>query len=383
MPGQNLVIAMNGVTGRMGRSQHLERSIVAIRDQGGVEFDDGTSVMPEPILVGRSEERLAELAAQFGLDRWTTDVAGVLADPDVDVYFDSQRTDLRAESVVAAIGSGKPVYCEKPLAASAAVAHDLARKARESGIKNGVVQDKLFLPGLLKLRKLVEAGFFGRIVGISVDFGYWVFEGHDRPAQRPSWNYKAEEGGSIILDMFPHWQYVIEGLFGPIESVSALGVTQIPERYDEGEPYAATADDAAYGTLVLASGAVVQIRSSWATRVNRDDLVIFQVDGVDGSAVAGLRDCSVQTRDDTPNAVWNPDIPNPFFYQTLWTPIDADETYENGFKLQWEQFIRHVISDDPFPWNFESAARGSDLVDAAMRSWQDRRWVDLADHVAV
>lgn len=378
MPDRNVVIAMNGVTGRMGRSQHLERSIVAIRDQGGIELADGSKVLPEPILVGRNEDRLAELAARFGLERWTTDVTGVLADPDVDVYFDSQRTDLRADSVIAAIEAGKSVYCEKPLAESAGVARDLARRARLAGTKNGVVQDKLFLPGLLKLRKLVENGFFGRIVGITVDFGYWVFEGYDRQAQRPSWNYKSEEGGSIILDMFPHWQYVIEGLFGPIESVSVLGVTQIPQRYDAGEAYAATADDAAYGTMVLESGAVVQITSSWVTRVNRDDLVVFQVDGVEGSAVAGLRDCAVQARNETPNAIWNPDIPNPIEYRDLWSPVEADETYENGFKLQWEQFIRHVVAGDPFPWNFESAARGSDLVDAAMRSWHERRWVDMA-----
>jgi predicted dehydrogenase len=363
----------------MGRFQHLERSIIAIREQGGVELSDGSRVVPEPILVGRSEERLTALADRFGLANVSTDVRGVLADRDVDVYFDSQRTDLRAEAVSAAIEAGKAVYCEKPLADSAALAHDLARRADASDIKNGVVQDKLFLPGLLKLRKLVDEGFFGRILGIRVDFGYWVFEGQDRPAQRPSWNYKSEEGGSIILDMFPHWQYVIEGLFGPIESISAFGVTHIPTRYEEGSPYEATADDAAYATMTLESGAVAQVSSSWVTRVNRDDLVVFQVDGVAGSAVAGLRDCAAQARDETPDAVWNPDVPNPIDYRSLWSQVDPGETYDNGFKLQWERFIRHVVADDPFPWDFASAARGSDLVEAAMRSWRERRWVDVAD----
>ncbi|MFZ0013197.1 MAG: Gfo/Idh/MocA family oxidoreductase [Acidimicrobiia bacterium] len=379
MTSRPLVIAMNGVTGRMGRSQHLERSIMAIREEGGVELSDGSRILPEPVLVGRDEARLMGLADRFGLDNISTDVQGVLADPDVDVYFDSQRTDLRADAVLAALDAGKAVYCEKPLAESAAVAHDLARRAQASGAKNGVVHDKLFLPGLLKLRRLVDEGFFGRILGIEVDFGYWVFEGGDRPAQRPSWNYKAEEGGSIILDMFPHWQYVIEGLFGPIESVSALGVTHIPTRFDEGGVYDATADDAVYATLTLESGAVAQISSSWATRVNRDDLVVFQVDGVAGSAVAGLRDCAVQTREETPDAVWNPDVPNPIDHRSLWSPVDAGETYDNGFKLQWERFIRHVVADEPFPWDFASAARGSDLVEAAMRSWRERRWVDLSD----
>lgn len=378
MTDRTLTIAMNGVTGRMGRSQHLERSIMSLREEGGVSMSDGSRVMPEPLLVGRNEERLAELGDQFGLERWTTDLASVLEDPDVDVYFDSQRTDLRADAVVAAVEAGKAIYCEKPLAATAVIAHDLATRASSSGVKNGVVQDKLFLPGLLKLKGLIDEGFFGRIVDVRIDFGYWVFEGYDQPAQRPSWNYKADEGGSIILDMFPHWQYVIEGLFGPIESVSALGITHIPTRYDEGEPYDATADDAAYGTMVLESGAVVQVNSSWVTRVNRDDLVVFQVDGVNGSAVAGLRDCKAQSRTSTPRPVWNPDIPNPHDFRAQWDEVRPGESFDNGFKLQWEQFIRHVIEDGPFPWDFASAARGSDLVDAAMTSWRERRWVDLA-----
>jgi len=378
MSGGGLTIAMNGVTGRMGRSQHLERSIVAIRDQGGVELSDGSRLGIKPILVGRNAQRLAELAEKFDVSDWTTDMAGVLSDPSVDVYFDSQRTDLRADSVIAAIEAGKAVYCEKPLAGTAAVAHDLARRARAAGVKNGIVQDKLFLPGLLKLRNLIDQGFFGRILTVKIDFGYWVFEGHDLPSQRPSWNYKADEGGSIILDMYPHWQYVIEGLFGPIGSVSALGVTHVPTRYEDGEAYEATADDAAYGTMLLESGAVVQINSSWATRVHRDDLVTFQVDGVDGSAVAGLRECKVQSRQDTPRPVWNPDIPNPHDYRSQWAEVEPEATFDNGFKLQWERYIRHVVDGDPFPWDFESAARGSDLVDAAVISWRERRWVDLS-----
>ncbi len=377
MPDRSLKIAMNGVTGRMGRSQHLERSIVAIREQGGVELEDGSRVMPDPILVGRSEERLAELAGQFGLESYTTDVASVLEDPAVDVYFDSQRTDLRASSVSAAIDAGKAIYCEKPLAETAAIAHGLADRATAAGVKNGIVQDKLFLPGLLKLKRLIDEGFFGRIVAVKIDFGYWVFEGHDQPVQRPSWNYKADEGGSIILDMYPHWQYVIEGLFGRIDSVSVLGATHIPTRYEDGEPYDATADDAAYGVMTLEGGTVVQVNSSWVTRVNRDDLVVFQVDGVDGSAVAGLRRCKMQSRADTPRPVWNPDVPNPHDFQSEWVEVQPGVEYDNGFKLQWEQFLRHVVVDEPFPWDFASAARGSDLVDAAMSSWRERRWVDL------
>lgn len=382
MRERTVVIAMNGVTGRMGRSQHLERSIVAIRDQGGLSLSDGTTLIPEPILVGRNEDRLRDLARQFGVSRWTTDFSSVLADPGIEVYFDSQRTDLRAAAVEAAITAGKSIYCEKPLAERAETAHALADLAEESHTKNGVVQDKLFLPGLVKLKNLVDEGFFGRILSITVDFGYWVFEGFDREPQRPAWNYRAEDGGSMILDMYPHWHYVIEGIFGTIASVSTIGVTHIPVRYEDGEPYDATADDAAYGTMQLEDGAIVQITSSWATRVRRDDLVVFQVDGVDGSAVAGLRGCVTQSRVETPMPRWNPDVPNPIDFRADWTEVDPGTRYDNGFKAQWEMFLRHLAGDGPFPWDFRSAARGMDLVDAAIQSSRERRWVDIGGSAA-
>lgn len=379
MSDMHVVIAMNGVTGRMGRSQHLERSIMAIRRQGGVVLPNGDRIIPEPILVGRNEQRLSELAGQFDLTRWSTDVGAVLRDPDVDVYFDSQLTHLRSKLVREAIDAGKAIYCEKPLAETSETAYDLVSLAKSAGVKNGVVTDKLFLPGLIKLRKLIDEEFFGRILSVRIDFGYWVFEGFDREPQRPSWNYKADEGGSIILDMFPHWYYVIEGLFGEIESVSTLGTTHVPLRFDKGEEYDATADDAAYATFVLAGGVVVQVNSSWTTRVHRDDLVTFQVDGVEGSAVAGLRDCVVQSRADTPTLFWNPDIPNETDFRAGWTPVEDRAECDNGFKVQWEKYLRHIVCDDPFPWDFHSAARGADLVDAATTSWRERRWVDMSE----
>lgn len=377
MTERTIGIAMNGVTGRMGQNQHLERSIVAIRDQGGIELADGTRLIPEPILVGRNADKLGRLADRYALERWTTDLDEVLSDPEVQIYFDSQLTSLRAEAVEAAIAAGKDVYCEKPLAEDSATARRIYRKAAEAGVRHGIVQDKLFLPGLLALRRLLDGGFFGRLLSVRGEFGYWVFEGDIEPSQRPAWNYRAEEGGSIILDMFPHWQYVIEGLFGRIESVTVLGATHIPTRYEDGEPYPATADDAAYAIMQLEGGVVVQINSSWATRVYRDDLVVFQVDGVEGSAVADLRDCHEQHRSATPRPVWNPDVPNPIDFREGWLEVPPVADHENGFKLQWEAFLRHVATGGPFPWDFSAGVRGLELVDAAMKSWRERRWVDL------
>ena len=379
MSTRTIGIAMNGVTGRMGRNQHLERSIVAIRDQGGVELPDGDRLMPVPVLVGRSADKLAALADAYGIERWTTDRDEVLSDPDIEVYFDSQVTGLRAEAVKAAIGAGKAVYCEKPLAEDVDAARGVWRAAEDAGIRHGIVQDKLFLPGLISLRRLMDSDFFGRILSVRGDFGYWVFEGHVEPSQRPSWNYKLDEGGSIILDMFPHWQYVVEDLFGEIESVSVVAATHIPTRHDESGPYEATADDAAYATMRLRDGAIVQINSSWATRVYRDELVVFQVDGVDGSAVAGLHHCRQQHRSATPRPVWNPDVPSPIDFRTGWLEVPQVADTDNGFKLQWEAFLRHVAADAPFPWDFSAGVRGLALVEAAMLSWRERRWVDLAD----
>ena len=380
MTVHTLTIAMNGVTGRMGRNQHLDRSIIAIRDAGGVDMPGGDRIVVEPILVGRNEQKLRDLAESYGIKRWTTRLDEVLFDPDVDVYFDSQLTNLRADAVRTAITAGKAVYCEKPLADGLSAALELARLAREKGVPNGIVHDKLFLPGLRKLRRLIDSDFFGRILSIRGEFGYWVFEGHTEPPQRPSWNYRREDGGSIIVDMFGHWQYVIEALFGPIRGLTALGATHIPERVDEsGAPYAATADDAAYATFALDDGVVAHINSSWATRVHRDELVEFQVDGTQGSAVAGLRRCHQQHRSATPRPVWNPDVENPIDFRAGWLEVPDAEDYGNGFRAQWEDFLQHVVTKQDYPMDFAAGARGVQIVDLALRSWNERSWVDVPE----
>jgi len=371
-------IIMNGVTGRMGTNQHLIRSILAIRSAGGVRIRDDEVIWPDPILVGRNEDRVRALASRLGVERWSTDLAACLDNPDDSVYFDAQHTAQRPAALEAAIAAGKHIYCEKPTALDLETALRLATLARDAGVKNGVVADKLFLPGFVKLRRLADAGFFGRILAARGDFGYWVFEGDLEQAQRPSWNYRAEDGGGIVFDMFCHWRYLLDNLVGPVEAVSCLGVTHIPRRFDEqGRPYDATAEDAAFATFEIAGGAVVQMNSSWVTRVYRDDLFTLQVDGTHGSAVAGLFGCRIQHRSTTPRAVWNPDLPNTIDFRDGWQDVPDNGPFENGFKAQWELFLRHVVLDEPFRWDLFEGARAVQLAELAIRSWQERRWVDV------
>jgi predicted dehydrogenase len=373
-------IIMNGVTGRMGTNQHLIRSIVAIRDQGGVALPDGDAIMPDPILVGRSEHKLRALAAAHGVERWSTDLDACLANPDDTIYFDAQTTTRRAAGVRAAVAAGKHIYCEKPIAADLATSLELARLVREAGVKNGVVQDKLWLPGLRKLKRLVDGGFFGRILSVRGEFGYWVFEGDWQTAQRPSWNYRKQDDGGIIVDMLCHWRYVLDNLFGAVRAVSCRGATHIPERVDEqGRPYAATADDAAYATFELEGSIVAQINSSWCVRVYRDELFSLQVDGTHGSAVAGLRDCRAQHRANTPRPVWNPDIPNPIDFWDTWQEVPDNAVFENAFKIQWELFLKHVARDEPFRWDMLEGAKGVQLAELGLRSWAERRWLDVPE----
>jgi predicted dehydrogenase len=378
MTTHRLGIVMHGVTGRMGMNQHLIRSIAAIRREGGVALKNGDRVMPDPILVGRNAEKIAALARAHGVERWTTDLDEALGNAQDTVFFDAATTQMRPTLLSKAIAAGKHIYCEKPVATNLGEAVAIARQAKAAGIKHGVVQDKLFLPGLRKLKMMVDAGFFGRILSVRGEFGYWVFEGDLQPIQRPSWNYRAEDGGGIILDMMCHWRYVLDNIFGGVRSVSCLGATHIPERWDEsGAPYHVTADDACYATLELDGGVVAQINSSWTTRVRRDDLVTFHVDGTHGSAVAGLTDVVAQSRVNTPKPVWNPDVKQPIDFFAGWQPVPDYAVFENGFKVQWEAFIRHLVDDEPFKWDLVEGAKGVQLVECALQSWKERRWIDV------
>lgn len=373
-----LGIIVNGATGRMGHRQHLVRSLMAIIDQGGVPMPDGSRVQLDLVLVGRNEEKLAGVAAENGLEHWTTDLDAVLADPRYPLYFDALSTSLRYDTLKRAIAAGKAIYTEKPTAETFAQALELAHLAESAGVPNGVVHDKLYLPGMLKLRRLIDDGFFGRVLSVRGEFGYWVFEGDTIPAQRPSWNYRAEDGGGIVADMFCHWNYVIENLFGPITSVYAQTATHIPTRWDEhGTAYTATADDAAYAIFELGDGTVVQMNSSWDVRVDRDELVEFQVDGTKGSAVAGLFGCRIQPRDITPRPTWNPDIPDPHDYRADWVEVPDNTTFDNGFKAQWEEFIRSYVLGRKYPYDLLAGARGVRLAETGLASSAQGRRIEL------
>jgi predicted dehydrogenase len=375
---RTVTVVVNGATGRMGYRQHLLRSLLAIREDGGVLLPDGERIWPEIVLVGRNADRLAEIAARHGLADWTTDLDAALARDDVSIYFDAQVTQAREKAIRAAISAGKHVYTEKPLAENAEAAFELAQAAARAGVRHGVVQDKLFLPGLRKLKRLVDGGFFGRILSVRGEFGYWVFEGDWQAPQRPSWNYRVADGGGIVLDMFPHWHYVLEHIVAPVRAVTAVVATHIPQRVDErGATYAATADDAAYAIFELEGGIVAQINSSWTVRVNRDELVEFQVDGTQGSAVAGLRGCRIQHRGATPKPVWNPDLPVSERFRDQWQEVPDNDEFGNGFRAQWESFLRHVVVDEPFPWDFFAGARGVQLAELGLRSAREGRRLEV------
>ncbi len=376
-----LGIILHGVTGRMGYNQHLVRSILAIRDQGGITLQSGERLEIDPIIVGRNRDKMEQLAKRHAIARWSTDLDAALADPNDQIFFDAGTTLMRAELIGRALDAGKHVYCEKPISDDLRTAVKLARKARASGLKHGVVQDKLFLPGLRKLALLRDSGFFGNILSVRGEFGYWVFEGDwGVPAQRPSWNYRKKDGGGIILDMLCHWRYVLDNLFGEVKAVSCLGATHIPSRIDEqGRAYDCDTDDAAYATFELEGGIVAHINSSWAVRVRRDDLVTFQVDGTHGSAVAGLTKCWTQHRVNTPKPVWNPDQPQTIDFYRTWDEVPDTQAFDNGFKAQWEMFLRHVAEDGPWPYGLEAGAKGVQLAELGLKSWTERRWLDVPE----
>lgn len=371
-------IIMNGVTGRMGTNQHLLRSIAEIIKQGGVKLSGGETIMPDPILVGRDQSKLEKLSALSGVKKITTNLTDALADPSNIIYFDSQTTGRRADAVRQAVKAGKHIYCEKPIAVDTKTALELYTLCTNAKLKNGVVQDKLWLPGILKLKRLIQQDFFGKILSVRGEFGYWVFEGDSIPAQRPSWNYRKEDDGGIIVDMLCHWRYVLDNVFGKVKAVSCLGATHIPQRIDEqGKAYTCTADDAAYATFELEGGVIAHFNSSWTVRVRRDDVLTLQVDGTKGSAVAGLRECYIQHYGNTPKPVWNPDIAQPINFFEGWSKVPEQETYDNAFKAQWELFLKHVVKDEPFPWDLRDGARGVQLAEKGIESWNKRCWVDV------
>ncbi len=377
MSVETLGIVLNGASGGIANRQHLERALIPMIREGGLPVG-GRRIVPKLLLVGRDEGRLKAVADRFGLDAWTTDLSAAIADPAYPVVFDAGVTGARAGLLRSAIEAGKHVYAEKPVVTDVAVGRELLALAEAKGVKHGVVEDKLFLPGLEKLKLARAQGLIGRVLQFRLDFGYWIFTGHDVPTQRPSWNYRRGEGGGLLLDMYPHWRYVVEGVLGPIDSVVSTAWTAIPERIDEaGKPYAVDTDDSNATLVRLKSGAVGVITSSWATRVKRDDLVTFQVDGTEGSAVAGLHRCRVQPLAATPKARFDPNVDHGQDYDRDWMDMPELSPVRNGYRAGWEAFIRHVVAGEPMAADLAAGIRDVALAVACETSVAEGRWVAM------
>jgi predicted dehydrogenase len=371
-------IAMEGVTGRLGTNQHLIRSLLAIRQESGLLLANGDRLMPEPVLLGRSAEKLAALAAAHGNLTWSTDVAATLADPSIDIYFDVAATGGRRERALRAVAAGKHIYLEKPNADSSAQAMEIVRAAKAAGVKAATVQDKVYLPGFHKLRKVKESGFFGRILSARLESGWWVFDGELYPSQRSSWNYRKKDGGGLVLDMYPHWRYLLSGLIGPITAVSCRRITQQKKRWDEaGKPFDVDVEDEVFATFEFESGALAQVTTSWAARVKRDDLIQIQIDGTLGSAVAGGHKCYVQPLAATPRPAWNVEVPQAMDFDTQWQEVPDHEPFKNSYRHGWEQYLRHVAEDAPLRSTLLEGARDVQLTEACYRSDRERRWIDI------
>ena len=377
MPDRKIGVVIDGATGRLGSTQHL-RALLDIRREGGLSLKSGNRLMPEPLLLGRNREKLAALADKSGGLRWSIDRDACLADPAIDIYFDATATGGRPDRARASFAAKKHVYLEKPIAQNLEDALALARAAESAGRKGGVVQDKLFLPGLKKLRKLYDSNFFGRVLSIRLDFGWWVFDGDLFPAQRPSWNYQKATGGGLILDMFAHWRYIFDRLLGPISAVSCRHATGQPRRIDEsGMPYNVDVEDHAFAMFELEGGVLAQISSSWASRVKRDDLLQIQVDGTLGSAVTGLHRCFVQPLIATPKPFFSPEQPQQMNFDEQWQEVPDVLPFENGYRAGWELFLRHVAEDAPFSAPLLEGAKSVQLAEACYKSDRERRWVEL------
>ena len=380
---KDIGIIVNGATGRIASTQHLANALVPIRAEGGLPAGPDR-IMPRLLLLGRDAGRLAEVAQRFGIDGSSTDLDDALARPDYAVFFDAAATRQRLATLSKAIAAGKHIYTEKPAAPSVAEGLGLLRAAKARGIKHGAVEDKIYLPGLQKLSSLAATGFFGRITGFRLDFGWWVFDGAERESQRPSWNYRRSGGGGLTLDMYPHWRYVIEGMLGPIRRVLTATATAVPERLDEGgKPYRVDVDDTSLTLAELANGAIGAIICSWATRVRRDDLLTLQIDGTGGSAVAGLHRCWIQSAAETPTVRhFNPSLDIGADYRADWEEVEGQAAYTNPYRIGWEKFLRHIATGAPFASDLSAGIRDVQLAEACYRSVAEQTWIALKETTA-
>ncbi|HET7850713.1 MAG TPA: Gfo/Idh/MocA family oxidoreductase [Pseudolabrys sp.] len=383
MAAREIGIIVNGATGRIGSTQHLAHALVPIRTEGGLPAGD-ERIVPRPLLLGRDRDRLAAVARSHGIAEWTTDLDAALANPEFPIFFDAAATHQRVPTLSRAIAAGKHIYSEKPVAPTAEQGLALLRAAEKAGLKTGAVEDKVYLPGLQKIARLAGDGFFGRIVGFKLDFGWWVFDGIEAPSQRPSWNYHSSGGGGLTLDMYPHWRYVIEDIVGRVRRIVTSASTAIGERADEsGKRFKVDVDDRSITLAELENGAVGTIISTWATRVRRDDLMTLQIDGTGGSAVAGLHRCWVQSKADTPTVRhFNPDKDIDADYRADWREFAGEVRKVNPYRVGWEDFLRHVVVGAPLRATFAAGIRDVQFAEASKRSASERRWVEIDEPAA-
>jgi predicted dehydrogenase len=378
MVDRRIGVIINGATGRMGTTQHMA-NLLAIAADGGLTLRNGDRLVPELLLVGRDADRVSALATAHGRLRWTTNLAEALAGPDA-IFMDCAATGDRPTRVRQAIAAGKHIHIEKPTAPTVEEAMELARLAHKAGVKHGVVQDKLFLPGFAKLLFVKNAGYFGRILSIKIDAGSWIFDGKGPVCQRPSWNYKRAEGGGLALDMMAHWRYMIDRLAAPVIAVSALMSTAIPERVDEhGRLYTVDVEDTSHALLRLAGGAVGIITNSWATRVRRDDTMVVQIDGSAGSAVAGRMRCFTQCAVNTPEAFFGGGRPANMDFFAQWQEVPDTLPVKNPFRQCWETFLHHVAEEAAYVPTLLEGAKAVQLADLAYRSNAEGRWMAVPE----
>ena len=378
MGDRRIGVIINGATGRMGTAQHMA-NLLAIAAEGGLKLENGDRLIPNLLLVGRDAGRLAKLAAAHGNQRSTTNLQEALAGPD-QIFMDCAATGDRPKRVRQAIEAGKHIHIEKPTAPTVDEAMDLARLADRAGVKHGVIQDKLFLPGFAKLMAVRNSGFFGRILSVKIDAGSWIFDGTEQECQRPSWNYRKSEGGGLALDMMAHWRYMIDRLVAPVTDVCALMTTAIPQRVDEGgRSYKVDAEDTNYALLRMQGGAVGVITNSWATRPRRDDTMVVQIDGTQGSAVAGRFRCFTQSAAATPEAFTMAARPGGVDLMAHWQEVPETPGNKNPFRQCWETFLRHVAEDAPYLPTLVEGAKAVQLADLAYRSTAEQRWMKVPD----
>jgi predicted dehydrogenase len=377
---KDIGIIVNGATGRIASTQHLANALLPIRAEGGLAIGSGR-IMPRLLLSGRDEKRLATLARGNEIDCWTTNLDAALSDPGFSIFFDAAATVQRVPTLTKAIAAGKHIYSEKPVSLSVSEGMSLLAAVRARGLKHGAVEDKIFLPGLQKLAQLAGKKFFGRITGFRLEFGWWVFDGFERKSQRPSWNYRQSGGGGLTMDMYPHWRYVIESILGAIRRIVAASATAVPQRADEsGARYDVDVDDTSVTLVELDNGTIGTILCSWATRVRRDDVLTFQIDGTGGSAIAGVHRCWAQSASDTPEIRHiNPMVDIAFDYRRDWKEVSEPVDRTNPYRIGWERFLRHIVAGEPLASDLSAGIRDVKLVEACNRSAAEGRWITLDD----